>query len=317
MVTPPETLAHPRTAASTNEAVSDDATECDRLTAPKDLIAPLKRTVAETQDFNHVISVCQSALKLHPGEPHFHHALGVAYFRAKNYVEAAREYRIAADAGMPAAENSLGHAYYNGLGVVRNDQKAFELWSKAAASGWPSAMGNLGTAYADGIYVKKDFAKSLDWSEKAIEAGNILSLSVVGNAYLNGKGVERDFSMASQYFQQAADLGDGFALKTLANMNEAGFFGRPDLEKAGALRFQAQQLDPYSPDPSSVSVFKQIYAASRAPAKVHRIVHQRRYVIYRPYHFGGGDNPAWQAAPGDTRCCPQNMLVCPLGRHWC
>ena len=27
--------------------------------------------------------------------------------------------------------------------------------------------------------------------------------------------------------------------------------------------------------------------------------------------------PSWQAAPGDTSCCPNNMLVCPLGRHFC
>jgi tetratricopeptide (TPR) repeat protein len=287
MVTPPETLAPPRTAASTNEAAPDDATECDRLTAPKDLIAPLKRTVAETLDVNHTLSVCQSALKLHPGEPHFHYGLGVAYDRAKNYIKAVAEYRIAADAGVPGAENDLGSAYYNGQGVVKNDQKAFELFTKAAEAGNPMAIGNLGTAYSNGIYVKKDFAKALDWYEKAIEAGNILSLSTVGNAYLIGRGVERDFTMAAQYYQQAADLGDGFALKTLANMNEAGFFGRPDLEKAGALRLQAQQLAPYSPNPSPVSVFKQILAASRAPAKVHHVVHHRRYVIYRPYHFYG------------------------------
>ena len=30
-----------------------------------------------------------------------------------------------------------------------------------------------------------------------------------------------------------------------------------------------------------------------------------------------GYNPAWQAAPGDTNCCPNNMLVCPVGRHFC
>ncbi len=27
--------------------------------------------------------------------------------------------------------------------------------------------------------------------------------------------------------------------------------------------------------------------------------------------------PSWQAAPGDTSCCPNSMLVCPLGRHFC
>ncbi len=40
----------------------------------------------------------------------------------------------------------------------------------------------------------------------------------------------------------------------------------------------------------------------------------------RPAHFSHQVlqyNPAWQAAPGDTSCCPNNMLICPLGRHFC
>jgi hypothetical protein len=32
---------------------------------------------------------------------------------------------------------------------------------------------------------------------------------------------------------------------------------------------------------------------------------------------GQNYNPAWQAAPGDSSCCPNNMLVCPVGRHFC
>ena len=46
---------------------------------------------------------------------------------------------------------------------------------------------------------------------------------------------------------------------------------------------------------------------------LHRSVHFAHYGSRRGYAY----NPAWQAAPGDTRCCPNNMLVCPLGRHFC
>ncbi len=44
-----------------------------------------------------------------------------------------------------------------------------------------------------------------------------------------------------------------------------------------------------------------------------RSVHVARYGGHRFVRY----NPAWQAAPGDTSCCPNNMLVCPLGRHFC
>ncbi len=32
---------------------------------------------------------------------------------------------------------------------------------------------------------------------------------------------------------------------------------------------------------------------------------------------GQSPNPASQAAPGDTNCCPNNMLVCPTPRRFC
>jgi len=261
--------------------------ECDKLTEPKELKDPKTTVAREVIDWDHAVVVCQQALDAHPDDPHFHLTMAITLFHTKKYIEANRHYKIAADANIPAAQTSLGFEYYNGFGVVKDDQKAFELWSKAAAAGWPSAMGNLGTAYADGVYVKKDPVKSLDWSEKAIEAGNILSLSVVGNAYLNGNGVPRDFEMAAKYFQQGADLGNGYALKSLANMYEAGFMGAPQPQAAGALRLRAAQLDPDSPDPSSVALYKQILESTRAHPKpqAHRVV--RRYVVFHRYRFFG------------------------------
>jgi TPR repeat protein len=269
--------------SETQRAMKDDkALECGRLTAPKEIKDGSKP--AQIIDWDRAAVICQAALDAHPDEPHIQYGLAAALFHTKHYIEANRYYKLASDAGLPAAQNALGLNYHKGLGTVKDDQKAFELWSKAAAAGWPASMGNLGSAYADGLYVKKDFNKSLEWNEKAIEAGNILSLSVVGNSYLNGYGVDRDFATAAQYFQQGADLGDGFALKTLANMYEAGFMGAPQPDKAGALRLLALQQDPESPDPSPVSVFKQILAAGRAKPVQH-VVHRRRYVIFRPYRF--------------------------------
>jgi hypothetical protein len=98
-------------------------------------------------------------------------------------------------------------------------------------------------------------------------------------------------------------------MKFLANMYESGYLGAPDPVKAGELRLRAQQVDPGSnePSPEHLPMLKQI---SSARPQTSTPAYHRRYVVY---HY----NPAWQAAPGDTRCCPNNMLVCPLGRHFC
>jgi uncharacterized protein len=152
-------------------------------------------------------------------------------------------------------------------------------------------MGSLGGAYVEGLYVKQNFGKALDWLEKSVEAGNEDALQQIGNMYFNGQGVQKDYAMAAQYFQQAADLNDGYALRFLANMYEVGFLGKPDLEKAGALRQRAQQVDPDGRQPDSISIFRRIYAANQSSNKshgqAHAVIQHRRYVFFlRRLFFG-------------------------------
>ncbi|HTB05133.1 MAG TPA: caspase family protein [Bradyrhizobium sp.] len=274
-VVPPIASVQPTDRASTLPAVVG---ECDRLTAPPDQTAG---PVVVKTDWNRAVVACEAALQAEPREPHFQFALGKAYFFARNYIEAARHLALAADA-VPEAENALGYCFEKGLGVVKNDQKAFELYSKAAAAGSPVAMESLGGAYANGLYVKQDFGKALDWLEKSVEAGNADALQQIGNMYFNGHGVPKDYAMAAQYFQQAADLNNGYALRFLANMYEVGLLGSPNPEKAGALRLRAQQVDPDgSRQPESVAVFRKIAAENQSHRQARASGPTRRYVIYR------------------------------------
>jgi tetratricopeptide (TPR) repeat protein len=281
-VRPPVTAQPPstETAVSTQAAaVPDIVKECDRLTAHGQNGDPEHLSVKN--DWGRAVIACEAALKSGLDDVHFQFALGKAYFFAKNYFEAARHLKIAADAGTPDAQNALGYCFEYGLGVVKSDQKAFELYSKAAAAGSPIGMGSLGEAYASGTYVKQDFGKALDWLERAVEAGNQDSLNGIGRMYFNGLGVPRDYVMAAQYYQQSADLDNGYAMRFLANMYEVGFLGKPDLERAGALRLRAQQVDPDGRQADPITAFRRIYAATRSHGQAHPVVHHRRYVVYR------------------------------------
>jgi uncharacterized protein len=261
-------------------AVPEVVQECDRLTAPQDQSAGTQVVVVKT-DWNRAVAACEAALAAEPGEPHFQFALGKAYFYTKNFIEAARHLAIAANT-VPEAQNALGYCFAKGLGVVKNDQRAFELYSKAAAAGSAVAMESLGGAYTDGLYVKQDYGKALDWLEKSVEAGNADALQQIGNMYFNGHGVPKDYAMAAQYFQQAADLNNGYALRFLANMYEAGLLGSPDPGKAGALRLRAQQVDPDGfRQPEPLSFFRRIAAANEGHRQVRTAGPTRRYVIYR------------------------------------
>jgi len=161
--------------------------ECDRLTAPNQNADPAHLGVKN--DWSRAIVACEAAIDAEPGEPHFQFALGKAYFFVKNYFEAVRHFKIAADTGVADAQNVLGYCFSKGLGVVRNDQRAFELYTAAAAAGSPAAMASLGGVYSEGLYVKRDYGKALDWLEKSIEAGNEDALQQIGGMYFNGQGV--------------------------------------------------------------------------------------------------------------------------------
>ncbi len=139
-----------------------------------------------------------------------------------------------------------------GLGVIKNNQTAFELFNKAAAAGNASGMQNVGSINGNGLFVNRDYSKALEWDEKSIEAGNEAGAASARPAscrHFNGDGGPPDHKVAAQYFQQAADLGDGVLAEFLAIMYERGLLGPADLEKAGALRAKAQEVDPDSQNP--------------------------------------------------------------------
>jgi uncharacterized protein len=269
-------------------AIPEVVKECDRLTAPGQNGDPAALGVK--RDWGRAVIACEAAVGAEPNEVHFEFALGKAYFLAKNYIEAARHLKTAVDAGAPDAMNALGYCFAHGLGVVKNDQRAFELYSKAAAAGSGLGMESLAGAYADGLYVKQDYGKALDWLEKSIEAGNVTALEAIGRMYFNGLGVPKDYVTAAKYYQQAADLDIGYSMRFLANMYEVGFLGQPDLEKAGALRLRAEQVDPDGRQADPISVFRRIYAADQRHVRTtttHPVVQHRRYVIFRRHLFFG------------------------------
>ena len=84
----------------------------------------------------------------------------------KDYVEAARWYRLAADRGHGMAQNNLGWVYQQGTGVPKDEVEAERWYRKSADQGNVSAMINL--ANLDGAVRPKQEAIVL--LEKACEA---------------------------------------------------------------------------------------------------------------------------------------------------
>lgn len=69
---------------------------------------------------------------------------------AKKYGEAMQQLQPAARSGNAEAEELIGVMYAMGLGVARNDKRAFEWYLRAAMKGHPGAQSGVGWYYEVG-----------------------------------------------------------------------------------------------------------------------------------------------------------------------
>jgi tetratricopeptide (TPR) repeat protein len=254
--------------------------ECERLIAfAPPFASPDQLKRARHVDWPAAAAACAAAAAAEPDDERMQFYYGLALGHTNEVVESVRRLKMATEAGDADAMVDLGFDFATGKGVAKNGERAFELFSKAAAAGSATGLDDLGAMYANGLFVKPDFAKALDYYEKAIEAGEPFALTQIAVLYFNGSGVERDYNAAAEYLQQAADLDDGYALKFLAIMYERGLIGgKVDLEKAGALRARAAEVDPNSQTPN---------VPPPPPAQVLRPRPRTHYVVIRRYRFFG------------------------------
>ncbi len=148
-------------------------------------------------------------------------ALGESYYngegRTRNYEEAAKCFRKAAEQGLADAQYNLGVCYDNGKGVDEDDAEAVKWYRKAAEQGHAAAQFNLGFCFANGQGVQKDEAEAVKWYRKAAEQGDADAQNNLGSRYYNGEGVAQDYAEAVKWYRKAAEQGRAVAQYNLGN----------------------------------------------------------------------------------------------------
>jgi len=183
---------------------------------------------------------------------------GDEYYDKKNYTEAIKWYRIAADQGDADAQYNIGFMYDNGYGVKRDSETAVKwyqkavkqgnprgqfklgchyLWSSgvtknpnegvkliriAAEKGYAKAQSYFGDMYRIGSYVTKDLQEALKWYRKAADQGDAPAQYNIGVMYDKGHGVTQNYQEALKWYQKAAEQGDKRAMKKIGDHYEMG-----------------------------------------------------------------------------------------------
>ena len=122
--------------------------------------------------------------------------------------EAARSRFLAVEAkakqGDALDQLILGVCYEYGKGVEKNFVEAVKWYRKAAEQGEDDAQVALGKFYATGKGVEKDFVEGVKWFRKAAEQGDAGGQHMLGVCYANGTGVEKDFVAAYAWLNLAS-----------------------------------------------------------------------------------------------------------------
>lgn len=125
---------------------------------------------------------------------------------SRDYEQAAKWWRKAAEQGHAEAQYQLGNMNYDReIGEQQDDAKAVVWWRKAAEQGNVDAQNALGWMYEYGRGVQRDNSEAAQWYLKAAEQGLAIAQSNIADMYLVGQGVRRDFTKASEWYQKAAE----------------------------------------------------------------------------------------------------------------
>lgn len=114
------------------------------------------------------IDIVQLTKAAEQGVPMAQNNLAGIYVKRKNYTQALKWLRRAAQKNYMIAESNLANMYYTGQGVKKNYTEAAEWYYKAAVQGYIPAQLNLGYAYQTGQGVPQSHAKADEWYCKSI-----------------------------------------------------------------------------------------------------------------------------------------------------
>jgi TPR repeat protein len=135
-------------------------------------------------------------------------AKGEQAYAAKDYAQAMKWCRKAADQGDAAAQTEVGTLYELGQGVTRDYKNALKWYLKAAIQDNPDAQYHLAQLYEAGKGVKRDYHQALKWFKKAAAQGKSYAEIGMGRLYEDGKGVTRDYQEAMRWYQKAVEHGN-------------------------------------------------------------------------------------------------------------
>ena len=138
--------------------------------------------------------------------------LGELYYSGlgtqKNVPEAFKWYKISADNGNPQGAYFVAYSYHNGEGTVQDYSKAIEYYYKASDI-VPNANLSLGLLIREGLGEMKNEEKAYKYIKKGAEMGSPDAQFVLAHGYLMGYGrLPKNRQLAIDWMKKSAEQGN-------------------------------------------------------------------------------------------------------------
>ncbi len=140
--------------------------------------------------------------------------------------------RHSAGKGVASAMFEVARRYQNGKGVKKNYKEAVKWYRRAAEKEYAPAQYRLGTLYERGRGVTKSIENARDWYRRSAKLGNVKAMHNLGVIFSGQKKIRPDYALAIQWFTKAAKYGLADSQFNLAIINYNGLGKTKDIVEA-------------------------------------------------------------------------------------
>jgi clan AA aspartic protease (TIGR02281 family) len=162
---------------------------------------------AQTQKYDSPPDLAQYGRLADGGNADAQLKVGIAYFKARNYSEAARYLKLAADQNVPEAQKRLGALNCQGWGIPKNVSECIRLYKLAAAGGDTQAEAAIGYRFILGDGIPANYDEAVRIGKSLSAKGNADGYVLLGMCNEFGAGVPKNLAEALRLYRQAAALG--------------------------------------------------------------------------------------------------------------
>ncbi|MBQ9458488.1 MAG: sel1 repeat family protein [Oscillospiraceae bacterium] len=129
------------------------------------------------------------------------------YFETEQFEKCFQGHYPLAEKGYPLAECQVGYFYLDGLGVEKDEGKAFYWTKRAAEHGDRDGQYNLAEFYREGVGTEPDMEKAKYWYLCAAKQEHDLAIEKCGELHLERKNEESGGAGGNGYRRDACQAG--------------------------------------------------------------------------------------------------------------